>query len=34
MTEIAIDHWLTRFDAALQADDAAGAVALFRPDAT
>jgi len=33
MTEIAIDHWLTRFDAALQADDAAGAVALFRPDA-
>ena len=33
MTDAAIDRWLTRFDAVLQAGDVAGAVALFRPDA-
>ena len=33
MTDTAINVWLGRFDAALQAGNVAGAVALFRPDA-
>jgi putative flavoprotein involved in K+ transport len=33
MTDVVIDHWLTRFDTALKAGDVDGAAALFRTDA-